>query len=166
MKSFQMKKIVAATFAAAAMLAAASGAQAVTTNSAAFAVDINLTASCTVSAPTNATISYVDGAGTATITNSAFNVTCTTSLPYTVGLLTSPALAAPVFPVTDSVVGIAYTLTVTPPVGGGTGTGAAQAYTVNPSMAFPQAGTCAAPTLGVCTNAGATNNTYVVTVTY
>lgn len=134
-------------------------------NSSTFNVTVNLTAECTLSAPGNVTINYDDGVGVTSTTASSLNVKCTNQLPYSVALLTGAA-AAVTFPVTDSVVGIAYTLTLGAPVGGSTGTGANQSYTITPSATAAQTGTCAAPTAGVCTNTGATNNTYLVQVTY
>ncbi|HEY5993031.1 MAG TPA: hypothetical protein VIU46_00355, partial [Gallionellaceae bacterium] len=141
-------------------------AQAATVNSAPFNVTINLTSTCTFTAPTNVVFNYTSFSATVVnATASTFNVTCTNTLPYTVSLLTSPTLLAPAFPVTDSAVGLAYSLAIAAPAGGGTGTGLAQAYQVTGTMAAGQAGNCATAG-GACTNAAATNNTYVVTIVY
>ena len=75
--------------------------------------------------------------------------------------------ATPIFPVTDSKVNIAYTLTLTAPAGGGTGSGFIQAYTITPSANPGQLGTCAGATIGgLCPNTGSTNNSYILQVTY
>ena len=133
-------------------------------NSGAFNVDINLTPSCTLTTPTAVTINYTGSATSGSMTSStpsSTDITCTSGLTYTVALLTSPGLVAPVFPVTDSVVQIAYTLALGAPTGGGTGTAIAQTYTITPSAAANQAGACAgAAVAGVCPNTGSTNNAF------
>ena len=156
MRIHQMKKLAVSTIAAAAMFAAtAPAAQAATASSGAFDVDITLTSGCTVATPANLAFTYTSFQVAAATATSPFNISCTTSLPYTVAV-SGPA-------VTDDAVNLAYTLAVTAPVGGGTGTGAAQAYSIDGSIAAGQAGTCAT---GSCTNAAATNKTKTVTVTY
>lgn len=154
MKSFQMKKLVAATIAVASMIAVAPSAQAAAVNSV-FNVDITLTSACAVSTPANLTFAYTALQAANATATSPFSVTCVTGLPYTVGVSGAN--------VTDSAVGLAYSLVIAAPVGGGTGTGAAQSYAVNGTIASGQAGTCITAT---CTNAASINNVKTLTVTY
>jgi len=155
MRIHQMKKLAVSTIAAAAMFAAtAPAAQAATANSGAFDVNITLTSACTVTTPGNLAFTYTSLGPAATAT-SPFDIACTTSLPYTVAVSGAA--------VTDDVVNLAYTLAVTAPAGGGIGTGAAQAYSIDGTIAAGQAGTCAGAS---CINTLATNKSKTVTVTY
>jgi len=137
------------------LIAAAPTAQAVAIVQSTFNVDITLTSACSVSTPANLTFAYTALQTTAATASSTFSVTCANGLPYNVGVSGQS--------VTDSVVGLAYSLVVTPPVGGGTGTGSAQSYSIDGTIASGQAGTCISAS---CTNAGSTNSSKIVTVTY
>ena len=127
-------------------------AQAATVNNT-FDVDINLTSACQLSTITNVTFAYTSfQVGAATSAGGAYTVTCTTNLPYTMALDQTNIL--------DDALQLNYTLAVP---AGGTGNGAAQAYSVTGNMPGNQGGDCAAAT---CNNAAATNNTRTLTVTY
>jgi hypothetical protein len=157
MKSLQMKKLALSSIAAAAMLASAiPSAQAVTATSGNFNVNITLSPSCSVTTPAAINLTYTSFQGTTSTGSSGFSVTCTNSLTYT------PTVSGAA--TTDNAVNLAYTLGLTAPVGGGTGTGAAQAYTVDATIALGQSGTC--NSLTSCTNAAATNQVHTVTITY
>lgn len=157
MKSFKMTKLALSSIAAVTMLAATvPSAQALTATSGNFNVNISLTPSCSVSTPAAINLTYTSFQGTAATGSSGFTVTCTNTLPYT------PSVSGAA--TTDDAVNLAYTLGFTAPVGGGTGNGAAQAYTVDASIASGQSGTCSA-TAG-CTNAAATNQVHTLTITY
>jgi hypothetical protein len=156
MKSIQMKKLVVSTLAAAALFAAMSpAAQAVTTATGAFNVNITLTSVCTVdTSATSATFAYTSQQVAAATFASGFNVTCTNGLPITSVTLDSLA-------VTDAATSLAYTLALgaVPP----TGTGAPQAITVSGNMVAGQVGTCAGAS---CSNAASANKTRTVTISY
>jgi len=154
MKSLQFKNFAASTIAAVALIASAAPAQAASVISN-FNVDITLTSLCSVSTPANLSFSYTAFQATAATATTPFIVTCVTALPYTVGVSGAN--------VTDDAVGLAYSLAVTAPVGGGTGTGAAQNYSIDGTIPSGQAGTCTSAT---CTNAAATNNVKTITVGY
>lgn len=154
MTSIQMKKFAASAIAATALIAAAMPAQAASVVSN-FNVDITLTSACAVSTPTNLTFAYTALQAANATATSPFSVTCVTGLPYTVGVSGAN--------VTDSAVGLAYSLIVAAPVGGGTGTGAAQGYSIDGTIAGGQAGTCVTAT---CTNAASINNVKTLTVSY
>lgn len=120
-----------------------------------FNVNINLTSACTVDTlPTAATFNYTSLQATAATFATTFNVQCTNTLPIVSVALDSLA-------VTDAATNLAYTLALAGVPA--TATGAAQAVTVNGTMAAGQAGTCATPT---CTNAASANKTRTVTITY
>ena len=155
MKIRQMKKLVASTITTAALITTAMPAQAAFVSST-FNVDITLTSACSVGTPANLTFSYTALQVAAATATSPFSVTCATGLPYTVTVSGSP--------VTDDAVGLAYTLAITAPVASpGVGTGAAQNYSVDGSIAGGQAGTCITAS---CVNTAATNKTKTITVTY
>ena len=120
-----------------------------------FNVDITLTSLCSVSTPAALSFAYTAMQGTAATASTPFTVTCSNSLPYTVSVSGANTL--------DDAVGLNYTLAVTPPVGGGTGTGASQAYSIDGTIPANQSGTCVSAT---CTNAAATNNVHTITVLY
>jgi spore coat protein U-like protein len=158
-----MKRIIAATAVAAAL--AAGNAQAGST-SGQFNVNVTLTSACTVSAVTDLAFAYTSlQAGAASATGGGFSVACTSSLPYTFGLQSGAGAATPpgaaTISVTDNAVNLGYSLGLS--AAGGTGSGASQAYSVTGSMAGSQAGTCAAAS---CTNAGATNKTHTLILSY
>jgi len=154
MKSLQIKKLLASTIAAAAMIASAPSAQAASVISN-FNVDITLTSACSVSTPGNLTFAYTALQAAPATASSPFNITCANLLPYTVGVSGAN--------VTDNAVGLAYSLVVTAPVGGGTGTGASQIYSIDGTIAGGQAGSCVSAS---CVNTAATNKAKTVTVTY
>jgi spore coat protein U-like protein len=125
-----------------------------------FNVNINLTASCSIASPiADVTLNYTSF-GALVSQNTTANVTCTTSLPYGIGLDSVG--------VTDSAVGIAYTITgvsAGTPTTGQTGTGIAQAYVMTVEAAAGQSGTCAAVG-GSCNNSAATNKVRTLTVSW
>ena len=132
-----------------------------------FDVNITLTAGCSLSAITAVDFAYTSfQGGVANATNGGFNVTCTTSLPYTFGLqagagAATPPGAATIGPINDDAVNLAYSLALS--AAGGVGNGAAQGYSITGTMAAGQAGTCAA---SPCNNGTATNNTHTLIVNY
>lgn len=153
MKSLQLKKLAASTIAAALFVAAP--AHAVGTVSTTFNVDITLSPLCSVSTPANLAFNYTSFQPTAAAASSGFTVTCPTGINYTVGV--TPGA-------TDDAVNLAYSLAVTPvTLGAGTGSGVAQNFTVDGTMASGQGGAC---TTVPCTNALATNNVQTITVAY
>ncbi len=119
-----------------------------------FNVNITLTSVCQVTSTADINFTYSSfQVGASAGTGGAFSVQCTNSLPYTIALDQTS--------VTDDAVNLAYTLGLS--AAGGTGNGAAQAYSVTGSMAAAQAGTCATAS---CTNAAATNKQRTLTITY
>lgn len=155
MKSVQLKKLATSTIVAAVLFAATTSAQAASVVSGGFNVDINLISACNVSTPGALSLTYTALQTTAATATTPFTVTCVTGLPYTVAV-SNPNT-------TDDAVGLLYNLTVAAPVGGGTGTGVAQNYSIDGTIPAGQAGTC---TTASCTNATATNNVKTVTVGY
>ena len=150
-----MKKLLISVIAMFGVLAAVIPSAQAATNTGTFNVNINLTSACAVDTSTTAaTFNYTSMQATAATFGTAFKVTCTNGLTIvSVGL---DSLA-----VTDNATNLGYTLAL---VGAPTsGTGLAQSVTVNGTMAANQSGTCATAT---CTNAGSTNKTRTVTVTY
>jgi len=154
MNNLQMKKLLASTIAAAAMIASVPSAQAASVISS-FNVDITLTSACSVSTPGNLTFAYTALQAVPATATSPFSVTCASGLPYTVGVSGAS--------VTDNAVGLAYSLAITAPVGGGVGTGSSQLYSIDGTIASGQAGSCVSAT---CVNTAATNKAKTVTVTY
>ena len=158
-----MKKLIAASLVAAAL--ASGNAQAGST-SGQFNVNVTLTSACTVSAVTNVAFAYTSlQAAIANGTGGGFSVTCTNSLPYTFGLQAGSGAATPpgaaTISVTDDAVSLGYSLGLS--AAGGTGSGAAQAYSVTGTMAANQSGTCSAAS---CTNGAATNKTQTLIINY
>ena len=158
-----MKRLIAAMIAAAGLAAAPAQAQ---STSGQFDVTITLTAACTLSAVADVAFAYTSlQGGVANATGGGFSVTCTNNLPYAFGLQAGTGAAVPpgaaTINVTDDAVNLAYQLALS--AAGGTGSGAAQNYSVTGSMAASQGGTCAAAS---CTNAAATNNRHTLIVSY
>jgi spore coat protein U-like protein len=158
-----MKRLVAASLVAAAL--AGGNAQA-GSSSGQFNVNVTLTSACTVSAVTDLAFAYTSlQAGAANATGGSFAVSCTNSLPYTFGLQSGTGAATPpgaaTISVTDNAVNLGYSLGLS--AAGGTGIGAAQAYSVTGSMVGSQSGTCAAAS---CTNGAATNKTHTLILNY
>jgi spore coat protein U-like protein len=158
-----MKRILTATAIAAAL--AAGNAEAGST-SGTFNVNVTLTSACTLGAVTAVAFAYTSlQVAVQNATGGGFNVSCTNSLPYTFGLQvgngapTPPGAAS--IAVLDNAVNLNYSLALS--AAGGTGNGAAQAYSVTGTMAGNQAGTCA---VASCTNAAATNKIHTLIVNY
>lgn len=165
MKMHQMKKLAALV----AVLGAASlgtGVSEAANTSGTFNVNITLTSTCTLGTVSAVAFAYTSAQGGAQAgTGGGFNVTCTTSFPYTFGL--QAGNGAPVPPgvatigVTDNAVNLNYSLGLS--AAGGTGNGAAQAYNVTGTMAANQSGTCATAS---CTNAASTNAIQTLILNY
>ena len=103
-----------------------------------FGVTVNTTANCQILAPPgNVNFTYTAFQGSAATANTAFQVRCTTSLPYTMALDAT----------SGTLLGLSYSLAIAPSTSG-TGTGLGQNYTINGTIAPGQAGTCAT---SVCT---------------
>ncbi|HLX24895.1 MAG TPA: spore coat protein U domain-containing protein [Usitatibacter sp.] len=102
-----------------------------TNPTATFPVTIVSPASCTISTAPG-TVSFTYSAFQAAVSNAStnFGVTCTNLLPYTMALDATTAVIA----------GLQYSLALSS--SSATGTGAAQAYTVDGTMPANQAGTC------------------------
>ena len=171
MSKLHIKKLAVAVAALGAVAVGSGVAQAASTNNT-FNVAITLTSTCQISSIADVTFLYTSFAGGNTAPqpgSGAYTVTCTNSLPYTFGLNAGLSTTAPGNPkgtpitVTDAAVGIQYTLDLSN--AGGTGNGAAQAYSITGNIAGPQAGTCA--TLGgVCNNSGSANKTQTLIVNF
>jgi hypothetical protein len=143
MKNLLKTLAAATTFAVASM-----GASAASPATSTFKVTVNLTPTCSVSTPADVVLAYTSF-GPAVNQSTNFNVKCTNTLPYTVGVAAT----------SGTIAGIAYTVGLTPPSGGGVGTGLDQNYIVPVSAIAGQAGTCSAAS---CTGF----NTHTVTVTF
>ena len=162
-----MKRIIAATAVAAAL--AAGNTQAGQT-SGQFNVNVTLTSVCTLSAVADLDFAYTSfQVGVSNATGGGFSITCTNSLPYTFALQQGTAagpfvgpFVTTIGPINDSVVNLNYSLSVS---AGGTGSGAAQNYSVSGTMAGGQVGSCTVLG-GVCNNAAATNRTHTLIVNY
>jgi spore coat protein U-like protein len=131
-----------------------------------FNVNITLTSTCTLGAVTALDFAYTSAQGGAQAgTGGGFNVTCTNSFPYTFGLQAGNGAAVPpgsaTINVTDNAVNLNYTLSTS--AAGGSGNGAAQAYTVNGTMGANQSGTCAGAS---CTNGASTNHIHTLILNY
>jgi Spore Coat Protein U domain len=138
--------------------AGAGGGGRVTYTSGTFPVTIVAPATCTLTTPpTNLAFAYTAFRPTAAVASASYGVTCSTLLPYTM------ALDATVGVLT----GLNYTLALSTAATGGAsplasvGTGIAQSFFVNGSMAAGQAGTCAS-TAAACTGA----QVRTLTITY
>ena len=124
-------------------------------------VTINLTSKCIFGAIAPVVFTYTSFQATvANATGGAFNMKCTSTMPYKIGFTNAPT-PAPADAVTDDAVNLAYTLGLSAATG--TGSGVDQVYTVSGSMALGQAGTCLTAT---CVNTAATNKTRTVYVVY
>ena len=94
---------------------------------------IYMSATCTLTtAPGNVAFTYTSFQIAAAAASTAFKVTCTSPLPYSMAL---DATAG-----TIPAVNLAYTLALS--AASSIGTGAAQAFTINGNMAAGQSGTC------------------------
>jgi spore coat protein U-like protein len=128
--------------------------QAAGSASANFSVVINFTGSCSVTTPTDITMSYTDNQGTSTSGSTSANITCTNNMPYTASL-------GPSYSFTGSTTSLPYTMTLN---GSGTdasltGNGSAQAITIGAAIAANQVGSCGS---GTCTDTDA----HTLTITY
>jgi spore coat protein U-like protein len=98
-------------------------------------------------------------------TGGNFNVTCTNTLPYTLGLQAGNGAAVPpgasTITVTDAAVALQYQLGLS--AAGGTGNGVAQAFNVTGTMAANQSGTCATAS---CSNAASGNKVQTLILNY
>lgn len=128
----------------------------VTYTSGSFPVTIVAPSTCTLTTPpTNLAFSYTAFRPTAALTSATYGVTCSTLLPYTMSLDTTIGV----------VTGLNYTLALNTLATGGAsplasvGTGVAQSFFINGSMAAGQAGTCNTAT---CTGA----QVRTLTITY
>ncbi|HEY2627814.1 MAG TPA: spore coat protein U domain-containing protein, partial [Usitatibacter sp.] len=103
-----------------------------TNPTATFPVTVVSPASCTMTtAPGTVAFTYSAFRATAATANTTYRVTCTNLLPYTMALDATTAVIS----------GLQYSLALSS--SGGTGTGAAQLYTITGTMPANQAGTCA-----------------------
>ena len=131
-----------------------------------FNVNVTLNSTCSLSAINAVAFTYTSFQGSAAnSTGGGFSVSCTNSLPYTFGLQAGNGTASPpgaaTITVTDDAVSLQYTLGTS--AAGGTGNGAAQAYSVTGTMAAGQSGTCASAS---CTNASASNKTQTLILNF
>ena len=120
----------------------------------AFNVVFVTNAVCTMSSIPNLLFSYTSFQGAPALASANFTVTCSNWVPYTMALDNAG-------PITDNAVNLTYSLSLSAP--GGTGTGLAQNYSVNGTMAAGQGGSCPG---AMCNNTTATNKTRTLTVTY
>lgn len=161
-----MKRPILWMAVSAAAVAVAPQAQAQQTASGTFNVNITLTSVCTLSAIGDVNFTYTSlQAGVSNGTGGAYTVSCTNNLPYTFGLQAGTGALTPPFSptisVSDNVVNLSYQLGTS--AAGGTGNGAAQAYSITGTMAAGQGGTCGAAS---CNNGSATNRTHTLVVQY
>ena len=157
-----MKKLlIAAAVSAAALQFPATEAANTTSN---FDVTINLTSACTFGTIANVVFDYTSGQVAAQpSTGGGFNITCTSTLPYTFGLVAGASGTAPgaaSISVTDALLNLSYTLNAP---ASGTGSGGTQAKTISGSMGGGQGGTCGAAT---CSNGTSGNKTQTVVVNF
>jgi len=122
--------------------------------------EINSTEAATGAVINNISLTYTSFQTAAATATTSFNVRCTNLLGYTLSL---DSLG-----VTDDALDLAYTLAFTTGGSSGTGDGTSPgaSHTVEATIAAGQGGTCAGPMPTTCDNAGATNNTRTLTVTY
>lgn len=109
---------------------------------------------CTLSAVPNLTFNYTSFQASPAVASSNFMVACSQYLPYQMALDNAG-------PITDNVVNLTYSLSLSATQA--IGTGGLQQHRVDGTMPAGQAGSC--PSLP-CTNAAATNKTRTLTVTY
>jgi hypothetical protein len=157
MERIKMKKSSILTVVTALVLGLVSLNSQAATATGTFNVTINLTSACTVNttaATTGAVFNYTSMQAAAATFATTFDVQCTNTLPIVSVTLDSLA-------VLDIATSLNYTLALAgvPTVANG----AAQAVTVNGTMAAGQAGTCATAT---CSNGLSLNKTRTVTITY
>ena len=161
-----MKKLLGSMVAAAAVLAALIPAAHAATSATNFTMTMNVTAACTVSQTTAASIAYTDGAApVVTPTVGVVNVKCTTGFPYTLAFTNAGTN-------TGTLAGLNYSLTLASLGGNGTGFAAGTNVNVTPGIT---GGTvdCTAAVAGGINGARVQNATgctqtatHVLTVTY
>jgi spore coat protein U-like protein len=160
-----MRKLILATVVATGAVLVAPQVQAQTT-SGTFNVNVTLTSVCSLSAIGDVNFTYTSlQAGVSNATGGAYTVSCTNNLPYTFGLQAGTGALTPPFSptitVNDNFVNLSYQLGTS--AAGGTGNGAAQAYSITGTIAAGQGGTCGAAS---CNNGSATNRTHTLVVQY
>jgi spore coat protein U-like protein len=140
-----------------AALMAAAGTSHAGSDSKTFNVTVNLTSKCSLSTPADVAFTYTSfQTGASTATGGGFTVTCTNTLPYTLGF-TNTATPASTASGTFTATNLNYSLGLS--ATSGTGSGVAQSFQITGSMASGQAGTCAQST---CSDTDATKTLYVV----
>jgi hypothetical protein len=173
MKGLAMKLIRTATLGLLAALAVFAGsAQAQSTSTQSFKVNLTLTSKCYLNmaaGPVNGTVSdvnltYIAFQTTAAQDSTGFTVTCTNDVPYSLAVASDAGTVAGIDYFLKLVAGT--TASYATAAGGGTlasqtGSASGVAYTVGVQAAANQPGTCSDPT-GVCTGF----NTHIVTVSY
>jgi spore coat protein U-like protein len=113
-----------------------------------FSVSIITIASCTLSTPPgNINLAYTSRQVAAASASTTFKVNCTTGIPYTMALDAT----------SGTLVGLNYTVALS--LSASNGTGAAQTFSINGSIAGGQSGTCATATCSA-------SATRTLTVTY
>ncbi|NOU01514.1 MAG: fimbrial major subunit CsuA/B family protein [Gallionella sp.] len=139
-----------------ARLGGGGGRNRVTFTNGTFPVNIVAPATCALTTPpTNLAFAYTAFRPTAVLASASYSVTCSTLLPYTMALDATAGV----------VTGLNYTLALNTVATGGAnplasvGTGVAQSFFINGSMAARQAGTC---TTALCTGA----QVRTLTITY
>ena len=152
------RQVISASCAAAISFLVAQS-HAATPATASFNVNLNLTAACTVAAPSAMSFAYTAlGSAVSATGGTGGTVTCTENLPFTMflddgaGAQASGATKS----YTDTDTNLTYSLTLTSATS--PGTGAAQSYSVAGSMAASQAGKCATAT---CTPTAISRTIYV-----
>jgi spore coat protein U-like protein len=113
-----------------------------------FGVSVLTTNSCQLSTPPgNINFSYTSFQASAATASTSFKTRCTSGLPYTIALDAT----------SGTLLGLNYSLALSSP--GATGTGVAQIFSINGTIASGQAGTCA---VAACSSSAART----ITVTY
>ena len=127
-------------------------------------IQVGVQTSCLLDKPLpGLTVAYTSLQSMAAILNTSVLLRCSTGHPWTAGLLPDPAsAAAPVTTLTNqSLLGLTYSVQVSPASGTGTGNaaGGGQAVTLGVTVPGGQAGICS---MGSCT----ASNTHVLVITF
>ena len=133
-------------------------------NTAPLDIQVGVQTSCLLDKPLpGLTVAYTSLQPMAAILNTSVLLRCSTGHPWTAGLLPDPAsAAAPVTTLTNqSLLGLTYSVQVSPASGTGTGNaaGGGQAVTLGVTVPGGQAGICS---MGSCT----ASNTHVLVITF
>ena len=133
-------------------------------NTAPLDIQVGVQTSCLLDKPLpGLTVAYTSLQSMAAILNTSVLLRCSTGHPWTAGLLPDPAsAAAPVTTLTNqSLLGLTYSVQVSPASGTGTGNaaGGGQAVTLGVTVPGGQAGICS---MGSCT----ASNTHVLVITF